>query len=319
MEDKILDILKRKGEYVSGEEISAHFKMTRQGLWKHIQDLRDSGYDIVAVPHLGYKLVSSPDKLFPAEITHGLNTRIMGRKLYYYDTCSSTMDIAFQKGVENCPEGTVILAEAQTKGRGRLGRTWESPRHKGAYFSLILRPRILPSKTPLLTLLVSISICEAIKEVFGIEARIKWPNDILVSNKKIGGILTELSAETDRVNFVAIGIGLNVNNENAALVPGAISLKEVKKENLSRVELVQEILRRVEINYLNFQKSGSGPVIEKWRNCNVTIGKRVKVTCCKDHIEAEAVDIDTDGALLLRNDVGLIQKVYTGDVVHCRM
>jgi BirA family biotin operon repressor/biotin-[acetyl-CoA-carboxylase] ligase len=169
-----------------------------------------------------------------------------------------------------------------------------------------------------LTILSAVSICEAIKEVTGLEAEIKWPNDILVRHKKVAGILTELNAEMDGVRFVAIGIGINVNNDKKSLPAGATSLKEEKSENINRIELLQEILRRIEINYLSFQEKGSPPMIKKWREYNSTLGKRVRVLCQKALLEGQAVDIDKDGCLLLRKDSGFIQRVSAGDVAHCR-
>lgn len=310
--------MKRKPDYVSGEEISEHLKISRQALWKHIQLLKESGYDIVAVPHLGYRLVSSPDRLLPSEIHHGLNTEFIGRKIYYFDSIPSTMDIALAIGLKGTPEGTLVLSETQSRGRGRLRREWSSPKYKGIYLSLILRPKILPSQAPLLTLLTAVSICEAIKATAGLDARIKWPNDIFIHHKKAGGILTELNAEMDEVRFVIIGIGLNVNNDKKSLPAGATSLKEQKRENLSRVELLQELLRRIELNYLAFRQRKTQPIIGKWREYSLTLGRRIKVSLHHQHLEGEAVDIDEDGSLILRNDAGLMQKVTAGDVVHCR-
>jgi BirA family biotin operon repressor/biotin-[acetyl-CoA-carboxylase] ligase len=318
MQDKILDLLKRKQDYASGEEISHRLRISRQALWKHIQELKEAGYDIVAVPHLGYKLLSSPDRLFPSEVSWHLNTKFIGKKIYYFDSVSSTMDVAGQLGMKAAADGTLVLAESQAKGRGRLGRDWFSPKYKGIYLSLILRPKILPNQASVFTLLSAVSICEAIREAVGLEAQIKWPNDILIHNKKLGGILTELSAEMDEVRFIVIGIGLNVNNEKKALVSGATSLSEQKKETLSRLELLKEILRRIETNYLIFQEKGNHQIIEKWRQHNVTLGKRVKVYCHREHIEGEAKDIDTDGGLLIRKDSGVIEKVMCGDVMLCR-
>ncbi len=318
MQEKILEFLKRKSEHVSGEDISSHLKISRQALWKHIQALRDSGYDITAVPHLGYKLVSCPDRLFASEVSHGLNTRFTGKNIYYFDNLVSTMDIAMQFGIKSASEGTLVLAESQSKGRGRLGREWVSPKYKGIYLSLILRPKILPNQAPVLTLLAAVSICEAIKTIADLDVKIKWPNDILMHNKKLGGILTELNAEMDQVRFVVIGIGLNVNNDKKTLPDGAISLKEEKGETINRIGLLQEILRKIENNYLIFQDKGPGAIINKWRSYNITLGRRVKVVSQKHHIEAEAIDIDTEGALIIRNDSGLMQKVTAGDVIHCR-
>ncbi|TBR16651.1 biotin--[acetyl-CoA-carboxylase] ligase [bacterium] len=318
MQEKLLELLKKKHDYISGEDISDGLGMSRQALWKHIQELRDSGYDIVAVPHLGYKLDSVPDRLFPQEIQHKLNTKFIGKKIHYFDKVSSTMDEAMRLGMGNTQEGTLIVAESQGKGRGRLGRLWDSPKYKGIYLSLILRPDILPNHCPTLTLLAAVSICEAVNLVCGLDCQIKWPNDILIHHKKVAGILTELNAEMDRVSFVLIGIGLNVNNDKKDLVSGATSLKEQKKEDINRIELLQELLRRIEENYVIFQKEGPQIILDKWRRNSLTLGTRVKVACQKEHLEGEAIDIDSDGGLLIRKDSGIIEKVMSGDVVHCR-
>jgi len=318
VEDKILDFLKKKQDYVSGDQIASRLGITRQALWKHIQELKEIGYEIVAVPHLGYKLLSAPDRLFDFEVARDLNTKFVGKKIHYFESVATTMNVAMQLGMEGASEGTLVLAESQTRGRGRLGRSWLSPKYKGIYFSLILKPKISPDRTPILTLLAAVSICQAVKEVAGQDLQIKWPNDIIMHNKKLGGILTELSAEMDEVNFVVIGVGLNVNNDKKSLLSSATSLKEQKKEQNNRVTLLQEILRRIEKNYLLFQESGARPIIEKWREHSITLGRRVKVYCQNEHIEGEALDIDIDGGLLVRKDSGLTEKVLSGDVVHCR-
>lgn len=318
MKERILEYLKKEDEYLSGDEIAARLGISRQGLWKHIQDLKDIGYDIVAVPHLGYRLESSPDRLFALEIAHGLNTRFIAKKIHYFDYLASTMDMAMQLGMQAAPNGTLVLAESQTKGRGRLGRGWFSPKYKGIYLSLILRPKISPSASPILTLLSAVSICETIKKIVGLDAQIKWPNDVLICNKKVAGILTEMNAEVDKINFVVIGIGLNVNNDKKSLIAQSTSLKEQAAQPISRVLLLQEFLRRIEQYYCIWEDKGVQHIIDKWRNFSLTLGRRVKVYCQNKHIEGQAVDIDTDGALLIRKDSGLMQKVFSGDVMHCR-
>jgi BirA family biotin operon repressor/biotin-[acetyl-CoA-carboxylase] ligase len=176
----------------------------------------------------------------------------------------------------------------------------------------------MPAQSPILTLAAAVSVCEAVKESCGLDTKIKWPNDLLIHNKKVGGILTEMNAETDEIRFVVIGIGLNVNNDKKALVEGATSLKEQKREEVNRIVLLQELLRRLELNYLLFQKKSAQAIIDKWGFFNATLGKRVKVISHHRHLEGEAVGIDGDGGLLLRQDAGLIRKVTAGDVVHCR-
>ncbi len=318
MKEKILDYLNKKHDYLSGDQIAKHLGISRQGLWKHIQELKDAGYEIAAVPHLGYRLESCPDRLFVFEVQRNLGTRFIGKKIDYFDSLSSTMDQAMALGMHGAADGSLVLAETQTKGRGRLGRDWLSPKYKGIYLSLVLRPKISPSACPILTLMSAVSICEALKESAGLEAQIKWPNDVLIHGKKAAGILTEMNAETDKVNFVVIGIGLNVNNDKKSLLSHATSLKEETGEELSRVALLQEFLRKVEHNYLHLQDKGAREIIEKWRSFNLTLGTRVKVDYLNKHIEGQAADIDSDGALLIRKDSGLIQKVSSGDVTACR-
>ena len=318
MKEKILDYLNKKHDYLSGDQISKHLGISRQGLWKHIQELKDSGYEIIAVPHLGYRLESCPDRLFVFEVARSLHTKFIAKKIHYFDYLSSTMDLAMQLGIGGADHGTLVLAESQTKGRGRLGRGWLSPKYKGIYLSLILRPKILPAASPILTLMSAVSICEAVKEVASLEAQIKWPNDVLIQNKKVAGILTEMNAEMDKVNFVVIGIGLNVNNDKKSLIAQATSLKEQQQKEINRLVLLQELLRRIENNYLFWEAQGAQEIINKWRNFTLTLGTRVKVDYQDRHIEGQAMDIDSDGSLLIRKDSGLIQKVSSGDVTVCR-
>ncbi|MDD2702702.1 MAG: biotin--[acetyl-CoA-carboxylase] ligase [Candidatus Omnitrophica bacterium] len=318
MLDRILEFLYKKEGYVSGEDISRQLGITRQALWKHIHELKDLGYDIAALPHQGYRVIASPDRLFPFEIQPRLNTRIMARKILYFEALSSTMEIALKHAIAHAPEGTLVVAESQTKGKGRLGRDWFSPKYKGIYLSLILRPEIAPREASILTLLAAVSICEAVKSTTGIDAQIKWPNDILIHNKKAGGILTELSAEMDKVFFIIIGMGLNVNNDKRSLYPGSTSLCEHMKEGISRLDVVCESLRRIEDNYLFFKRNGGQRILESWRNFNVTLGRRVRVVSHREQVEGEAVDIDSDGGLLVRGDSGLLDKFLAGDIVHCR-
>lgn len=318
MQAQILKFLKESEGYVSGEEISRRCGMSRAAIWKHMQELRQEGFDVVAVPHLGYKLVASPDKLLPSEIQHNLKTRYLGKKIVYEDTVPSTMDVAFRLGMEGAIEGTLVCAEGQTKGKGRLGRQWNSPKGKGIYMSVILRPALPPTEVAQLTLLTAVAVCEAIRRVAGVEARIKWPNDILVEDRKLAGILTELSAETDRVRFVVIGIGINVNTSLSVLPPQATSLKEEAQKKISRVELVQEILVGLENWYERLKRQGFAPVVERWKELSSTLGKRVRLVDPGGEVEGEAVDLDKTGALMIRNDAGLIVSKIAGDVVQVR-
>lgn len=318
MKEAILNFLRKSEGFISGEEISKSLKISRAGIWKHIQELRDDGYEIVAVPHLGYRLASAPDKLFPSEIQSNLHTKIFAKKIFHYEVVTSTMDIAFDLGLKGEPEGSIILAEGQQKGRGRMGRNWISPKGKGIYLSLILRPKLLPNEAAKLTLLSGVAVSEAIRKITGLSCLIKWPNDILIRDKKVGGILTELSAETDQVKFVILGIGINVNTRKALLPKEATSLKEEMGDSVSRVELARQIIKEIEEFYLLFEREGFNPILKQWKHLSSTIGKRIKVTSLKEIIEGEAIGIDNHGALLVRKDSGFMAKVISGDVVRVR-
>lgn len=315
MKEQIIYYLKKAPGYLSGEEISRSLNISRAGIWKNVEELRRQGYEIVAVPHLGYKLLSSPDKLFPWEIRFELGTKNIGRNIIYRETVHSTMDEAFQLGLEGAVEGTVICAENQTKGRGRLGRSWVSPKGKGIYMSILLRPSLAPTDAAQLTLLSAVAVCEAVNASAGIDARIKWPNDLLIGNRKLAGVLTELNAEVDRVKFIVIGIGINVNISTSQLPDGATSLKSETRKNFSRVRIVQEILRSFEKWYDCLKTEGFAPVLKEWKELSVTLGSRVRIFDQNGFLEGKAIGLDDDGGLLIRSDMGNIIKKMSGDVV----
>jgi len=318
MQEHIIQCLKKSKGYLSGEEISRSVDISRAAIWKYMQELREEGYEIEAVPHLGYQLVSVPDKLLPREIQFELKTKTFGCKVFYHDSLTSTMDEAFKLGMEGAPEGTVVCAEAQSKGRGRLGRSWSSPKHKGIYLSVILRPQLSPAELAKLTLLSAVVVADAVEKVSGVDARIKWPNDILVKNKKLAGILTELRAEVDQMKFVVVGLGLNVNNTSAQLVDGATSLKHETEKTFSRIEVVQEILRAFERWYSHLDQNGFEDIIQAWKERSHTLGKRVRIADPAGAVEGIAFDLDHDGGLLIRQDSGVVIKKMAGDVVQLR-
>ena len=318
IQQQIIHFLRNAEHYISGEEISRSLKISRSAIWKYIQDLRENGYDIVAVPHLGYKLNTAPDTPFPDEIRHGLKTKFVGHEVHFFETTASTMDEAFQLGLKGCAEGTVVCAEHQTKGRGRLARSWVSPKAKGIYLSVVLRPKLPPTEVAKLTLLSAVAVAEAIRVHSGLDVFIKWPNDLLIKNRKVVGILTELNAETDRVKFIVIGIGVNVNAALSQLPEGATSLKAEADKDFSRVELIREILRQTEMWYLKFQKEGFGAIAQRWRQSNATLNKRIRITEPKGFSEGQALDIENDGGLLIRMDSGVVVKKLVGDVTIIR-
>jgi BirA family biotin operon repressor/biotin-[acetyl-CoA-carboxylase] ligase len=309
----ILDNLKRGEGYVSGEELAHRLKITRQSLWKHISKLQEKGYEIVAVPHLGYRLISSPDKLYPWEIACGLQTKFIGRRIYHFEETSSTQDIAWRLGLKNLGEGTLVVSERQKKGRGRLYREWFSP-YGGIYFSLILKPDfILINEIPQIALLASLGCVYGIKEATGLQCSLKWPNDILIAEKKVGGILCELSAEQDRINFIILGVGINVNTR--VLPSQATSLFLSTKRKFCRILILQRVLEQIEILYDRAKNKGFSSILEEWEKFSFLWGKRIKVNILDRKIEGEAVGIDSKGYLLLRIDSGSVEKVSAGDVL----
>jgi len=315
MQERIIQFLKESDGYISGEEMSQRLKMSRAAIWKHMQDLRSHGYEIAAVPHLGYQLVTCPDKLLGFEIQSNLNTKIIGKKIIVLDTVTSTMDEAFRLGMENCPEGTVVCAESQSKGRGRLGRVWSSPRARGLYFSFVLRPSLPLNQLAQLTLMSAVALAEAIEGISELRPLIKWPNDILLGNRKLAGILTELRAESDQVKFVIVGIGLNVNTSPHQLAAGASSLKVAAGHSFDRTQVFQAILRSLEKWYLKLLNHEFDRVMEEWKKRSATLNKRVRITDSNGIIEGQAVDLDEDGALLIRKDNGITSKKNAGDVM----
>ncbi|MBF0122984.1 MAG: biotin--[acetyl-CoA-carboxylase] ligase [Candidatus Omnitrophica bacterium] len=315
MRERIIDLLKGATSVLSGEELSLSLGVSRTAVWKCIGELRAQGYDIQAASRHGYRLVSCPDLLTPSEIQFGLRTKILGRACVHFDSIASTMNEAFRLAMEGASEGTIVVAETQTKGRGRLGRSWSSPKSKGIYCSIILRPGGAPAGVAPLTLLTAVAVSEAVERVSSVRPLIKWPNDLLVKDKKLCGILTEMRAETDRIEFVIIGIGLNVNSTPRQLVPEAVSLKQVLGHSVSRVILLQEVLRAIESRYIDVQKNGFGATFVAWRERSATIGRKVRFQEKGGMMEGVAVDLDSDGGLLVKLASGKIIKKISGDIL----
>ena len=324
LDDNILDILRSAGDsHVSGEDLCKLAGVSRAAIWKRIEKLRSEGYEIEASPHLGYRLTSIPDSLIPCEIKWRLKTKIIGRQILSYKKVDSTNAIAYELAEKGLKEGSVIIADEQIKGRGRQGRSWQSPPKTGIYMSCILRPRMSLGEIPRITLVAAVALAKAIREFTGLDAMIKWPNDILINQKKVCGILTELKAEQDGVDFVVLGMGINVNTNPKDLPKTGTSLKsEMRRfgrtEELSRVMLAQKVLESLEDYYILLKKNGSGPIIEEWKALSAILGSRIKVTLANRSFEAVAHDIDQDGALLVRLESGILQRISSGDVVMAR-
>lgn len=319
MEERIIEIFRKsKADFVSGEQISEMLKVSRTAVWKHIEKLREMGYGFDAVPHLGYRLRKSPDRLYPFEIYPCLKTRIIGKNILYYNELDSTNTTAYELAHKIKEEGTIILAEKQNKGKGRLSRQWSSPRAGGIYMSVILKPEITPFQSPIVTLMAAVSLAEAIRDTSLAQASIKWPNDIIVNDKKIAGILTEMEAESDRIKFIILGIGVNVNTVLSELPKTASSIAHITGSPVSRQALLIALIERLEHNYKIMNRSGFSDIRLKWKNLSSTLGQRVRANCMRKIIEGTAVDIDSDGALKIRMDNGFHEKVFAGDLVVLR-
>ena len=324
LDEKILEILRNSGEsYVSGEDLCKRAGISRAAIWKRIEKLREEGYDIEASPHLGYRLAGIPDSLIPSEVQWKLKTKVFGKAVVSYKKVDSTNDIAYSLAEKGVREGMVILADEQAKGKGRHGRSWASPAKSGIYMSCIIRPPIAPSEIPKITLVAAVAVAKAIRQVTGLEATIKWPNDILIRGEKVCGILTEMRAEQDSVDFIVLGIGVNVNTPQKSLPKGATSLKEElrrakRDEEISRIELAKKILEMLDEYYIMLKEKGSKPIIEEWKGLSSMLGSRVKAVLPNRTIEGQAHDIDPDGALVLRLDSGVLEKVSSGDIVMVR-
>jgi BirA family biotin operon repressor/biotin-[acetyl-CoA-carboxylase] ligase len=317
----VLEMLLESGQdFASGEALSGKLGLSRTAVWKVVNALRDRGYAIEAVPSRGYRLIRVPDRLTALEILPLLETHDLGRTVHAFDSLGSTSELAFRLAGEGAEHGELVVAETQTAGRGRRGRSWASPAGKNLYLSLVLRPELPPQRAPELTLLAAVAVAEALRGE-GVEASIKWPNDLQAGGRKIAGILTELSAEADRVHFVTLGIGVNLNAAPADFPPEvaevATSALRVLGRQVNRATFLARLLKGLEEWLDTHEQEGFQPVRERWRELSSTLGQEVLVKAERRELRGLAEDIDVDGALLLRTEDGL-ERVVAGDVEQVR-
>jgi BirA family transcriptional regulator, biotin operon repressor / biotin---[acetyl-CoA-carboxylase] ligase len=312
----VLEVLRGAREPISGERLAAQMGLSRAAVWKHMHRLKDMGYTIEGSPRRGYRLLATPDKLLPDEVLQGLKTRKFRGPVYHFETLDSTNNYAKELGARGAPEGTLVTAEAQTGGRGRLGRTWNSPPGVGLYVSVVLRPMLPPMELPQITLTTAVAVVRAVRRLTGGTPGIKWPNDLLINGQKLGGILTEMETESDRIRHAVVGLGLNVNNPDfpPELAATATSLIRVVGSPVPRVRLLQAWLEEFEDLYEQFLNRGFAEILPEWKDYTVTLGRPATVRQGSQVLRGQAVDVAPDGALLLRTLDGEIVRVTSGEI-----
>lgn len=318
LEEKVLELLmKNKGSYVSGSELARRLNVSRMAINKIISNLKRKGFTIEAHPHLGYRYVEFDDLKYLGSFINDLRTKVR-YKVLYFEQVTSTQDIAHSLVSSYVEEGTIIVAEVQTKGRGRRERYWFSPKG-GLWFTLILRPRVPPVKVTLLSLLAGCAVARAISEVTNLKVSLKWPNDVLINGKKVCGILVETIAEADYIKYAFLGIGINVNNEiPKELEKTATSLHKILGRRVSRVTLMRSFLIKFDEFYDDFKNYNFDKIIRVWKALSETLGKSVVIYLDDNRkIRGVAIDIDNNGALLVKTS-NKILKIYSGDIIHLR-
>lgn len=309
MKSEILRLLKESDDYVSGQQLCERFQVSRTAVWKVVDQLKKEGYEIEAVPRKGYRLVESPDVLSEAELE--------SESIFVFKETDSTNIQAKAGGEKGEPHGTLYVAESQSAGRGRRGRRWESPEGESIYMSLLLRPEFPPVKAPMLTLVMALAVARALRERTGVDVQIKWPNDLVVQGRKICGILTEMSTEMTWINYVVIGIGINVNQNEfpEELKDCASSLKMETGRRFRRSHLIAAVMEHFEMYYEQFLQEGSLAGFRKeYNELLVNKGRQVKILEPGNHYEAYALGINDTGELIVEKEDGSVQNIFAGEV-----
>ncbi|NBG89682.1 biotin--[acetyl-CoA-carboxylase] ligase [Isachenkonia alkalipeptolytica] len=312
MKEKILEyLLNHQGEFTSGEVLRREFGVSRTAIWKHMKTLKEEGYQITSVPNKGYQLTIEEDRLLAYELEKSL-----GKKVEVHQSIDSTNN-HLKRNARDYPDEMIVLSEEQKKGRGRLGRSWDSPKGAGLFFSMLLRPRITMEESFKITGIAAAAVAEAIEEVTGLPARIKWPNDILVQGKKVSGILTEVSGEPDGINYIIVGIGINVNTPNftGELKDRATSLYLEKGEKVSRKELFVRAANKFFRFYHGFTREKTlGEVHGILENRSAVLGKEVIILRGEEKKQGKAVEITKEGFLKVRYESGEEEVLSSGEV-----
>ena len=317
--NKLIELLSENtSTYISGQFLSDELNISRSAIWKHMNELKKDGYEIEAKAKKGYRIVSFPNKISENTLVWGLNTEWLGNRIVHKESVTSTQRIAHELALDGAKHGTIVIADEQTEGKGRVDRKWHSKKGQGIWLSMILRPNILPYLAPQLTLLTATVLANVIDRQTNVTPQIKWPNDILIDGRKMAGILTEMQAEQDQVLYVIIGIGMNINQTKddlpEVLSERATSLQIETGKKWDMIPIIQEILQTVEEKYTKFLELGFDPVKNDWENYGFRLNERLKITSGNKTWEGVFLGIAEDGALLAKNEEGKIEKVYSAEI-----
>ena len=320
-ENKILKLLyDKKGEFITNQEIEDHTGVLKEKIDDYIQIFKEEGYRIDK-SETGYRLSGTPNILLPYEIKKNLKTKYMGGNIHFYKEVDSTNDVARKLADEGAAEGTIVIAESQRSGKGRRGKKWISP-SGGVWMTIILRPDVEPNKAPQLTLVAGVAVAETLDAECGLDIGIKWPNDILIGDKKVSGILTEVKTDLGQVDYALVGIGIDLNMDINLFPPeirgGATSLKAELDREIKGAELVQRFLQRFEYYYGEFKEGNFREILNQWRRLSSTIGTYVEVHKKGRTVYGEAVGVNKDGKLILEMDDGSLRKIISGECIHTK-
>lgn len=317
MKSEILAFLRQRGDYVSGQELCEHFGVSRTAVWKAIGQLKKEGYHIEAVQNRGYLLLSEQELFGQYELESRMNTKWAGRPVKFYDSLNSTNLQAKLDAENGAEEGTLIVADMQTAGRGRKGRSWSSPAGTNVYFTLILKPDYAVEKASMVTLVMGMAVAEGIREICGAEAQIKWPNDIVISGKKVCGMLAEMSIEREYIHYIVIGAGINVGEQSfpEEIADVATSLWAECGYKVPRAELIVSVMKSFEECYGIFREAGSlEPLLDRYNRLLVNKDREVRVLDPKGEFRGIARGINRTGELLVERPDGSVAEVYAGEV-----
>ncbi|MEI3604754.1 biotin--[acetyl-CoA-carboxylase] ligase [Pseudogracilibacillus sp. SE30717A] len=317
--NKLIELLsKNEAQYISGQLLSEQLNISRSAIWKHMNELKKDGYEIEGKAKKGYRIISYPNKISENTISWGLQTDWLGKKIVYRDSITSTQRLAHELALDGAEHGTIVIADEQTKGKGRVDRNWHSQKGKGIWMSVILRPTILPYLAPQLTLLTATVLANVIDQYAKIKPQIKWPNDILIDSRKMAGILTEMQAEQDHVLYVIVGMGININQDQSDLpddiLNKATSLRIETGQEWEMLPMIQQIIETFESKYMHYIDNGFKEVKQNWENYGFRLNERLQINSGNKRWEGLFLGIAEDGALLAKTDTGIIEKVYSGEI-----